>query len=166
MKSGHVGSIIGSTPGRDMGLKEGTLQHLIGTWRLVRWEERNTDGTIKYPLGDDAIGQIIYGADGCMSAQLMRRNQARFAQDDWRKATPAEKSEAWGNYFAYFGTYSVDTKASAVTHHVEGSWFPNLVGLDQQRYYRFEGDQLVLDADTAWGRVRIVWAKVEKSSAK
>jgi hypothetical protein len=44
-------------------------------------------------------------------------------------------------------------------HHIEGSWFPNLIGTDQVRYFRFEGDQIVLDADTEWGQVRIVWEK-------
>lgn len=51
-----------------------------------------------------------------------------------------------------------------MVHHIEGSWFPNLVGADQKRYYRFEGDQLLLDADTAWGRVQIAWEKIKDAS--
>ena len=30
--------------------------HLVGTWRLVRWENRDTDGTVTYPMGQDAEG--------------------------------------------------------------------------------------------------------------
>jgi hypothetical protein len=52
-----------------------------------------------------------------------------------------------------------DEQGKAVVHHIQGSWFPNLVGADQQRYYRFNGEQLVLDADTGYGRVRIVWGR-------
>ncbi len=143
---------------------EEVLHRLLGAWRLVRWEERSPDGSIHYPLGENAVGQIMYDANGQMSAQLMRKDQARFADDDWRKATTAEKAEAWANYFGYFGTYSLDADRKVVTHHIKGSWFPNLVGADQLRYYRFEGNQLVLDASTAWGQVRIVWEKLKKQS--
>jgi hypothetical protein len=48
-----------------------------------------------------------------------------------------------------------------VVHHIQGSWFPNLIGTDQIRHFRFDGDQLILDAVTAWGNVHIVWRKVD-----
>jgi|ERR1051325_3328541 hypothetical protein len=108
-------------------------QRLVGTWRLVRWEEHDPDGTVSYPLGKDAVGQIMYDAEGRMSAQLMQRDQMPFGSDDWRQASADEKANAWSNYFGYFGTYSIDEQAKKVTHHIEGSWFPNLVGQDQER---------------------------------
>jgi hypothetical protein len=92
----------------------------------------------------------------------MRRNQAHFASEDWRQATTEDRASAWIWYFGYFGTYEVDDAAGAVAQLIEGSWFPNLVGKRELRYYRFEGELLMLDADTDWGRVRIVW---EKASA-
>lgn len=36
---------------------------------------------------------------------------------------------------------------------------PELVGTNQVRHYRFEDSRLTLDADTAWGRVRIIWER-------
>jgi hypothetical protein len=107
----------------------------------------------------------MYDESGRMSAQLMRTNQARFASDDWRQATPDQKASAWSSYFGYFGSYTVDECANAVIHHVEGSWFPNLVGEDQKRYYRLDREQLLLDATTPWGEVRIVWEKIRNTSA-
>ena len=107
----------------------------------------------------------MYDEDGRMSAQLMQTNQARFASDDWRQASPEEKARAWSDYFGYFGTYTVDEQAKAVVHHIEGSWFPNLVGEDQKRYYQLVEEQLVLNATTAWGDVRIVWEKIGKRPA-
>ena len=112
------------------------------------------------PLGEDAIGQLIYDGSGAVSAQLMRPNQPRFDDDDWRCAQLAERAAAWLGYFCYFGTYTVDERAGTVTHHVEGSWFPNLVGTDQLRYVALAGDRLSLTADTAWGRVTLVWEKI------
>jgi hypothetical protein len=137
-----------------------TRERLLGSWRLLSWDIRSPTGEKNYPLGPDAVGQLSYGADGRMSAQLMRRNQPPFADDDWRKAATEEKSAAWSGYFGYFGTYSIDEEEHAVTHHVKGSWFPNLVDSDEVRYFRFERNKLILDADTAWGRVQIVWEKI------
>ena len=138
-----------------------TREQLLGAWRLISWEAHDATGALKYPLGEDATGQLSYDATGRMSAQLMRRYQDRFVSEDWQQARAEEKAAAWSNYFGYFGTYTIDESIGAVTHHIEGSWFPNLIGTQQIRYYHFEGDQLVLDADTAWGQVRIVWEKIK-----
>jgi hypothetical protein len=134
-------------------------ERLLGAWRLVSWEATDSDGQLTYPLGRDAVGQLSYDQEGRMSAQLMRRNQAHFASEDWRQATTEERASAWIGYFGYFGTYEIDEAAGAVVHLIEGSWFPNLVGKKELRHYRFEGELLVLDADTDWGRVRIIWGK-------
>jgi hypothetical protein len=135
-----------------------TKLQLLGSWHLVSWNIEDAK-SVRYPLGPDAIGQLSYDAAGRMSAQLVRQRQSRFKQDDWQRATTEEKSAAWSGYFGYFGTYSIDEDAQVVTHHIEGSWFPNLVGSEQERHYRLEGRRLVLDADTAWGRVNIIWEK-------
>jgi Lipocalin-like domain len=133
---------------------------LLGAWRLVSWEQVQDDGTIVYPLGADAAGQLMYTAADRVSAQLVRTQQAPFASDDWQQATAEEMCEAWPSYFGYFGTFSIDLEQGAVIHHIEGSWFPNLIGSEQVRRFSFEGERLVLHADTAWGAVRIVWDKV------
>ncbi|HEY1571968.1 MAG TPA: lipocalin-like domain-containing protein [Pseudonocardiaceae bacterium] len=135
---------------------------LLGAWRLVTWQSIGPDGSVGYPLGPDAIGQLSYDDSGRVSAQLVRVHQPRFASDDWQLATDDEKQAAWPGYFGYFGTFGIDTDAEIVTHHILGGWFPNLAGTDQIRHYRFEGRDLVLDADTTWGQVRIVWAPPAK----
>jgi len=48
-----------------------------------------------------------------------------------------------------------------VIHHVEGAWLPNLLGTDQIRIFQFVGNQLVLDADTESGKVRIEWERAK-----
>jgi Lipocalin-like domain len=135
------------------------IERLIGAWDLREWSEIRSDGSKSYPLGEDAIGQILYTPDGRMAAQLVRINRQKFASDDWRKADPAEAARAFKEYFGYFGLYEVDLGSKTVIHHVKGSWFPNVEGGDQFRRFRLEGGLLVLDADTSWGKVRIVWAR-------
>jgi hypothetical protein len=139
---------------------ENVREKLLGAWLLVSWEEIAAGGETNYPLGKDAIGQISYSETGRVSAQLMRQHLPRFSNEDWQQATKDEKSDAWSAYFGYFGSYDIDLEKNAVTHHVEGSWFPNLIGTKQVRYFRFQGQQLILDADTEWGKVHIVWEKV------
>jgi hypothetical protein len=115
---------------------------------------------VSSPLGDDPAGLLMYDGAGAVSAQLMRRNQPRFQDDDWRRATATEKAAAWSGYFGYFGTYTIDEPAGTITHHISGSWFPNLVPTEQTRRYSLEGDRLALRAETPWGFVSIVWEKV------
>jgi hypothetical protein len=143
-----------------------THELLLGAWRLVSWEARDAEGRVTYPLGEEALGQLFYDGSGRMSAQLMRQHQARFASEDWQQAREIEKATAWGNYFGYFGTYTIDENAGTVTHLVEGSWFPNLIGTQQVRHYRFQKNQLLLNAATPWGQVQIVWEKMKQHRRK
>lgn len=133
---------------------------LLGSWRPVSWNWRDEHGDVDSPLGENPIGLLMYDGAGTVSAQLMRANRPRFADDDWRRATAEERAAAWSTYFCYFGTYTIDEEAGTVTHHVEGSWFPNLVGTDQVRYCTFSENRLSLAAETPWGRVILVWRKL------
>ena len=136
-------------------------EKLLGSWRLVSWEWQEAGRAVTSPLGEDPAGLLIYNPEGTMSAQLMRRDQPPFRDEDFRRATDEEKARAWSAYFGYFGTYTVDEKAGVVIHHVEGSGFPNLVGTEQVRSCSFDRDRLSLVAQTPWGQVTIVWARVD-----
>ncbi|MFL6443658.1 MAG: lipocalin-like domain-containing protein [Candidatus Sulfotelmatobacter sp.] len=44
----------------------------------------------------------------------------------------------------YWGTFTVDSRAGIVIHHIEGGgWFPNWIGQKQIRSFRFSGDELI-----------------------
>jgi hypothetical protein len=57
---------------------------LIGTWRLLSWENRSVlDVEVSYPLGKDAVGYIMYVQDGYMSVlAIMWPDRAKFAAED------------------------------------------------------------------------------------
>lgn len=133
---------------------------LIGSWRPVLWEWSDATGLVDSPLGEHPIGLLMYDDANKVSVQLMRPNQKHFADEDWRRATAEEKAIAWSAYFCYFGDYTIDEEAGTVTHFVEGSWFPNLVGTTQIRRCTLSGDQLSLVAETPWGRVLLKWQKI------
>ena len=121
-----------------------SLSNLVGTWRLVSYEARASSGEIRYPLGQHLIGQLFYDQQGNMSAHVMRVDRATFISDDSGSGSDAEVRAAFEGHTSYFGTYTIDSSARTVTHHVHGSSYPNWIGHDQIRSYRIDGSHLVL----------------------
>ena len=137
----------------------------IGTWRLVSSEFRRSDDTIVYPYGDDAIGLLIYAATGHMAVQLLRAHRPLFAAGDPYRGTPEEIKAAFEGYIAYFGSYEVNEAEGVVTHHVDGASFPNWMGGEQQRFFAFAGNQLILSsppilAGTSTMTGVLIWERV------
>jgi Lipocalin-like domain len=121
-----------------------SLPNLIGTWRLVSYEARTSSGETRYPLGQHVVGQLFYDVRRNMSAHVMRVDRPAFASDDSGSGTDAEVRAAFEGHTSYFGTYTIDPSVRTVTHHVRGASYPNWMGHDQIRYYRFDGSHLVL----------------------
>src|ERR687885_434229 len=75
---------------------------LIGTWRLISWENRSVeDGQVSYPLGKDATGYIMYSEDGYVFVAIMGPNRLRFAAEDLLSATKEEEARAEESYVSY-----------------------------------------------------------------
>ena len=126
-------------------LISGAEQHaLVGTWRLTLSEFRDSHGGTSYPLGKDAVGMLIYDSNGNMAVQLMQQSRPKFLSADRANATAEEFKAAFVGYDAYYGTYTIDTEAKTVTHHVRGSLFPNWVGSDLKRSFEISGKLLYL----------------------
>jgi hypothetical protein len=120
--------------------------NLIGTWRLVSCEARGSSGEIQYPLGQQVVGQLFYDGRGNMSAHVMRVDRPAFASGDSGSGTDEEVRAAFEGHTSYFGTYTIDASACTVTHHVHGASYPNWMGHDHIRYYRIDGNHLVLSS--------------------
>lgn len=130
---------------------------LPGTWRLERWELVYADGRPpEYPLGADAIGFLMYTADGYVSASL-----ARAARSKLDAADPLAKARAFDDYFNYAGRYVVGE--DHVIHHIAIATNPALDGLSSRRDAVLDGDRLTLsgaDFSAASPRTqRIVWRR-------
>jgi hypothetical protein len=122
----------------------GIREELVGTWTLVSFEHTGSDGTIVSTYGERPVGLLMYDAQGYMSAQIMDARRPRFASGNRRIATEHELREAVAGYVAYFGRYYVDEDGGFVVHEEIGDIFPNAAGTSQKRYFRLEGDLLVL----------------------
>jgi len=135
-------------------------ERFIGTWKLVSYELRS-DGQVTYPLGRDAVGYLMYNNDGYMSAALMASKRRRFV--DMMEATTEEIEAAADTYIAYCGKYKV-TK-DKVTHLPATSFIPNWVGEKQERFYKFEGNKLILSTSMTHGGKQhtayLTWKRVK-----
>lgn len=119
-------------------------EQFVGTWQLISSEFRRADGTIIYPYGPDAIGNLYYDASGSMAVQLLRSDRPLFAAGDRQQGTLEEIKVAFEGSLAYFGRYEVDEEAQVVIHHVTGCTFPNWIGQPQKRFFAFADNQLTL----------------------
>lgn len=119
-------------------------EYLLGAWTLESYESSDVDGSnVRYPLGTDARGIIMYTADGYMSAQLMRADRAPIARGDLQLGTDDELATAARGYLAYAGPYSV-LDDGVIAHHVDVSLLPNWIGGTQYRAAQVGDDRLQL----------------------
>ena len=142
-------------------------EKLTGTWKLISCEARSSKGEVTRLYGKDPVGMLMYDSRGNMSVLVMRRDRPKFASGDLLKGTPEEIKAAFEGSLAYCGTYEVNEEKETVTHHVEGSTFPNWVGTDLVRFLEYSGDQLLLNTpripagDEHW-TVHLIWKRANK----
>jgi hypothetical protein len=135
---------------------------LIGTWRLISWILTDGDGTIHHPLGQDAVGRLIYTADGFMSAMLATASRPRAAGDDPLGCSAEDSRAAMATFHTYSGRYRFE--GASVVHAVDFCLFPNMVGSEQRRFWRLDGDRLHLTTPPltrkgASGTAELVWER-------
>ncbi len=140
-----------------------SISQFLGTWRLVSWQIQGEDDAPHYPLGKKAKGLIVYAPDGYMFAALMAPVRPRFAGDDPLSGSAYEAMNAMRSYHTYSGRYRLEK--GQVVHTVEMALFPNMIGSEQVRYYRFDGDRLILTTPPqtrrgVTGVAELVWRKV------
>lgn len=118
---------------------------IAGAWRLTLRTVRRADGrSVADPvLGERPLGRLFYDASGNMMLQMMRLGRTSAITPTPNAGNEPNQRVVLG-YDAYFGRYSVDPRAGTITHHVEGSLFPEDLGKDFVRGYTLDGDTLTL----------------------
>jgi hypothetical protein len=141
-------------------------QEILGTWKLVSYvREEVASGAKSDVMGAHPSRYINYGRDGRMMVMIVGGERKKPAG---AVATPEEAQALLTSMLAYAGTYTIDTQAKIVVHHVEISWDQSRTGTDQVRSYELEGKQITLttepSADPATGKTTVrtlVWEKLE-----
>jgi hypothetical protein len=117
----------------------------VGTWKLISYEVRAADGKVTHPWGEHPEGRLMYSDDGHVSVAMMAPDRPEIAARELKFGTQEEKVAAVDKYISYAGRYEV--RGDKVVHHVEVCLFPNWVGKDQKRNFKFEGNRLFLSTD-------------------
>ncbi len=147
-------------------LAEERKNPFVGTWKLISFETRRSDGTVMYPFGKDLEGLIMYDAKGYWSCQIMGKNRSAFASGQMAKGTPEEIKSAFEGALCYWGTYDIDEKEKILKLHIIDSLFPNWRGADQKRFYEFSANRYSIKTPPMrTGEVEIVsvlvWERVD-----
>ncbi len=118
-------------------------QSIVGVWRLADITRRNEQGQIRRLYGHATHGLAIYTDSGYVSITLMAAERPDHSGGgDIRGGTPDEKQNAFDTYMSHCGRYTVE--GETVTHHIEMSLFPNWTGTEQRRWFRRDGEQLIV----------------------
>jgi len=136
-----------------------SLNHFVGTWKLVSWKVIQPDGTIHYPYGKDAVGYLIYTADGYMSAEIMNHDRKQSDPSFPLEIAAAQtlpdpdRACAYSTYLSYCGTYTL--KGDTVIHHVKAGLIPSWTGSEQVRHFKFEHGCLIIES----GSQKLTWER-------
>jgi hypothetical protein len=125
--------------------KAGVRERILGAWQLESRTVRKASGeTLLDPvLGKQPSGRLFYDASGHMALQMMRQERAQ-AIGVPPNPQDAKNPRVVLGYDAYFGTFRVNEADGTITHHVEGSLFPEDLGKDFKRGLTTDGDTLTL----------------------
>jgi hypothetical protein len=124
-------------------------EELIGAWTLRDWRIEYEDDRVTRPFGADAAGQLLYSADGRMSATVSAQGRRPFDFANARDAADADKAAAFDSYFHYAGCWHLD--GDVVVHTVSLALNPGFVGTAQRRNIRLVGTELELAAQESMG---------------
>ena len=134
------------------------LKALVGSWQLMSYEDRASDGAAVYPYGRSPAGLLIYDSTGHMAIQIMKQPPPQVASDDWDKFTSAERVALYDGYVAYFGRYEVDTTRRVVIHRPEADLSRLYIGRREERRFELAEDRLVLSEQ--WNQSGKQWSGV------
>lgn len=142
---------------------------IAGLWTLASMEQRYDDGRVVFPFGQNAEGRLYYGADGAMFVAIQKDGRQPFKTGKQWTASAEEKAGAYNDYLTYAGRYEVN--GDEVSHFIDISLFPDWIGEQQKRKFRFKNGQLQLVARLEEGTLEartalLIWERSSESPNK
>jgi hypothetical protein len=110
-------------------------------------EEPGADGKVNRIT--NRKGMLLYTRDGRMSVQIMFPKSESAVSNDYVQ----------NGYEASFGSYELNEESHTITHHVEGSITPPLVGKNLPRLYQFSGGRLIIKSSQPDEHWLVVWER-------
>jgi hypothetical protein len=143
---------------------EAVKKQLLGTWKMVSVIREEIPSGAKTDLfGPNPVGYITYGPDNRMMVILVRSDRKK---PTGNVATASEAEALFRSVTSYAGSYTIE--GDKLTHHVDVSWNESWTGTKQTRFYKFDGDKVILSTpqspDPVDGKISVrslVWQKVK-----
>jgi adenosylhomocysteine nucleosidase len=135
---------------------------LVGAWRLVSWDERLKDGTVR--RNPRTTGSLLYADSGRMCAVIIDPDRPVYRS----RPDEAQVRAAFDGLVAYCGVYELHAPEGFVVHHVDIEKTPSAIGIHRKRWFVFEGaNRLVLRIDAAENgpaisESRLTWERVTR----
>ena len=121
---------------------------LAGTWRLIEYSDFDTvNNRWTHPYGDHPKGYFTYTNSGIINLNGSAEKPLDIPPDS-EYIKPLTLGTVLDNAWGYFGTYSIDSINSVVTHHVKGGSVISYIGTDQHRQFIIKGDTLLIGDPT------------------
>jgi hypothetical protein len=116
---------------------EDAATQLVGTWKLVSWSTKFDGGDTVEPYGPNAKGRLVLTSDRRWIIILTGANRKSASSVE-------EKAALLDSMLAYSGVYTVE--ADKITTRVDMSSNEIYTGANQNqtRFFRIEGDKLIL----------------------
>jgi hypothetical protein len=108
-----------------------TTDNLIGTWRVIGFQQWSADGREHHPIGKTPAGFAVFDTTGRVFFQLSKSTA--------EGATPEDVANS---FMAYFGKVTVN--GDTLTVEAEAGNGPDDVGTTQTRTITLDGDALTI----------------------
>jgi hypothetical protein len=121
----------------------------VGTWKLLYRDSPSRSDESVHTI---ETGRLTYDGRGNMTVQVARQGREKLT-------AASEPQQLLSTYTAYWGTYVVDEAKGTMTHQIEGSLSPAMVGRPSPHRYEFsnDGQRLALTSPAStstWERMR------------
>jgi hypothetical protein len=138
---------------------------ITGLWKLLSYQQKDAQGNVAYPYGQDLTGFLMYGNDGFFSLNIMKKVRMQFRSDNFLDGSNPEKFGAADSYLSYIGRYQ--SQGNKITHHVLASFFPNWTGAKLEHVFKIEGKHLLLVSPPYFAsgtqqNAHMLWEKIER----
>ncbi|TWB91327.1 lipocalin-like protein [Bradyrhizobium macuxiense] len=116
-------------------LADNAAGQLAGSWKLSSWTIQIIGGEATEPFGPNPKGRAIFAADGYVTFVIVAANR--------KPATSNEESATLlRSLLAYSGKFMIE--GDKFTTKVDISGNELLTGQDQIRFFKLEGDKLII----------------------
>jgi Lipocalin-like domain len=152
-------SAVALSAGDAMAQQRSLKDQLVGTWTLVSTEDTAANGTKRQPWGANPKGIHIFEAGGRYATLGGDSNRPKFRTAS--QPTTEELAAATRDYFANFGTWTVNEADKTLTRRYESALRPNNEGEDVKESVSLAGDALTLSRPVAGGTRNSVYRRAK-----